>query len=64
MYYIEKNISWSRKLNKSFSCFQFDIRFDFTLISTFVFDSNINLALPLVFKVINVKNLHSKNLKY
>ena len=39
------------KLNKSFSCFHFDIYF------------KINLVLPLGFKVINLKNLHSKNLK-
>ena len=27
MYYIQKNINWSRKLIKSFSCFRFDIHF-------------------------------------
>ena len=48
--YIQENISWSRKLNKCFSCFRFDI-------------SKINLVLPLGFKVTNVKNLHSKKLK-
>ena len=39
------------KLSKSFLCFHFDIYF------------KINLALLLGFKVINLKNLHSKNLK-
>ena len=39
------------KLNKSLQYFRFDIYFE------------INLALPYGFKVINVKNLHSKNLK-
>ena len=48
MYYIQKNICWSRKLN---------IYFDLTFIL------KINLVLPLRFKVINVKNLHSKKLK-
>ena len=27
MYYIQKSITWSRKLNKSFSCIPFDIYF-------------------------------------
>ena len=39
------------KLNKSVPCFLFEIYF------------KINLVLSLGFKVINVKNLHSKNLK-
>ena len=46
-----KNISWSRKLNKYFLCFRFDIYF------------KINPVFPQGFKVINVKNLHSRNLK-
>ena len=39
------------KAEKSFACFRFDICFE------------INLVLPLGFKVINVKVLHSRNLK-
>ena len=48
MHYIQKKICWSRKLN---------IYFDLTFIL------KINLVSPLRFKVINVKNLHSKKLK-
>ena len=39
------------KLNKSFLCFRFDIYF------------KVYLVLWLVFKITNVENLHSKNLK-
>ena len=40
-----------RKLNESFLCFRFDIDFKH------------NLVLPLEFKVVSMKNLHSKNLQ-
>ena len=40
-----------RKLNESFLCFRCDIDFKH------------NLVLPLEFKVVSMKNLHSKNLQ-
>ena len=50
MYYIQKNITCSRNSNLFHA---FDLKFIF----------KISLVLPLGYKVINIKKLHSKKLK-